>query len=168
MFVKFLIMQIINWETTLHIPKEAPLSLEARDLILRLCTSPERRLGANGIDEIKNHPFFRLVDWGYGVRRMQAPYIPQIISPTDTSNFEPMDESERMSSDEEEEADLADNEAAADTVAATPKQGRHPEHAFYEFTFRRFFNDGGINYASSRRYSSDDSGSDTTKEPVYV
>lgn len=161
-------LKIINWETTLHIPKEAPLSLEARDLILRLCTSPERRLGANGIDEIKNHPFFRLVDWGYGVRRMQAPYIPQIISPTDTSNFEPMDESERMSSDEEEEADLADNEAAADTVAATPKQGRHPEHAFYEFTFRRFFNDGGINYASSRRYSSDDSGSDTTKEPVYV
>lgn len=160
-------LKVINWETTLRIPKQAKLSLEARDLILRLCTSQDRRLGVNGVDEIKNHPFFKSVEWGYGVRHMQAPYRPQISSPTDTSNFDAMDEPERMSSDEE--AGLADNDdddAAAE--AAPHRRARHPEHAFYEFTFRRFFNDGGINYSSSRRYSSDDSCSDTTKEPVYV
>lgn len=144
----------------MHIPKQAQLSSEARDLILRLCTNPERRLGANGIEELKNHPFFASVDWDYGVSRMQAPYRPQIASPTDTSNFDAVDEPERMSSDEE--APPVENEAVA------PKQGRHPEHAFYEFTFRRFFDDGGNNYVSARRYSSDDSGSDTSKEPVYV
>lgn len=129
-------------------------------MILKLCTNPDRRLGANGIDEIKQHPFFANVDWGYGVRRMQAPYRPQISSPTDISNFDPVDESERMSSDEE--ATPVENEPVP------PRQGRHPEHAFYEFTFRRFFDDGGNNYVSARRYSSDDSGSDTSKEPVYV
>lgn len=129
-------------------------------MILRLCTSPDRRLGANGIEEIKNHPFFANVDWGYGVRRMQAPYRPQIASPTDTSNFDPVDESERMSSDEEA--------VPVESEVVPPKQGRHPEHAFYEFTFRRFFDDGGNTYVA-RRYSSDDSGSDSTsKEPVYV
>lgn len=153
-------LKVINWETTLHIPKQAPLSCEARDLILRLCTSPERRLGKNGIEEIKNHPFFANVDWSYGVRRMQAPYRPQICSPTDTSNFDPVDESERMSSDEEV--------VSVENETVPPKQGRHPDHAFYEFTFRRFFDDGGNSYAAARRYSSDDSGTDTAKEPVYV
>ena len=97
-------MQVINWESTLHIPREAHLSVEARDLILRLCTSQDRRLGANGVEEIKHHPFFRTVDWGYSVRRWHALYQPQISSPTHVSNFE-CDESEGMSSDEE--ADLA-------------------------------------------------------------
>lgn len=129
-------------------------------MILRLCTSPERRLGKNGIEEIKNHPFFANVDWSYGVRRMQAPYRPQICSPTDTSNFDPVDESERMSSDEEV--------VSVENETVPPKQGRHPDHAFYEFTFRRFFDDGGNSYAAARRYSSDDSGTDTAKEPVYV
>ncbi|XP_068753013.1 serine/threonine-protein kinase LATS1-like [Montipora capricornis] len=160
--------QVINWERTLRIPQQAELSYEARDLILRLCTSQDRRLGVNGVEEIKNHPFFRLVDWNYGVRRMEAPYRPQISSPTDTSNFDAMDEPERISSDEE--AAPADNfDEEASTEPLSHRHGYHPEHAFYEFTFRRFFNDGGINYSSSRRYSSDDSGSDTTtKEPVYV
>lgn len=161
-------LKVINWERTLRIPQQAELSYEARDLILRLCTSQDRRLGVNGVEEIKNHPFFRLVDWNYGVRRMEAPYRPQISSPTDTSNFDAMDEPERISSDEE--AAPADNfDEEASTEPLSHRHGHHPEHAFYEFTFRRFFNDGGINYSSSRRYSSDDSGSDTTtKEPVYV
>lgn len=160
-------LKVINWEKTLHIPKQAELSLAARDLILRLCTSQERRLGVNGVDEIKSHPWFHSVDWSYGVRRMQAPHRPLISSPTDTSNFDAMEEPERISSDEE--ATLADNDCDEASAEPSPqRQGRHQEHAFYEFTFRRFFNDGGINCEPSRHYSSDDSCSDSTKEPVYV
>ncbi len=36
------------------------MSYEAADLIQKLMTpDPKKRLGAHGIDEIKNHPFFK-------------------------------------------------------------------------------------------------------------
>ena len=145
----------------LNIPRQAQLSPEARDLILRLCTNPERRLGVNGVEEIKCHPFFKSVDWDYGVRRMQAPYIPKINFPTDTSNFDAIEESDTPGS--------GDDGPSNETKETIPREGRHPEHAFYEFTFRRFFNDDSGNaFIPAQNYSSDDSASDTSKEAVYV
>lgn len=55
--------KIMNWKKTLIIPPEAKLSPAATDLILRLMTDPQNRLGINGVNEIKAHPFFAGIDW---------------------------------------------------------------------------------------------------------
>ncbi|KAM5229189.1 serine/threonine-protein kinase LATS1 [Ctenodactylus gundi] len=132
-------MKVINWQTSLHIPPQAKLSPEASDLIIKLCRGPEDRLGKNGADEIKAHPFFKTIDFSSDLRQQSASYIPKIAHPTDTSNFDPVDPDKLWSDDNEEEN-------VNDTLNGWYKNGKHPEHAFYEFTFRRFFDDNGYPY----------------------
>jgi protein-serine/threonine kinase len=87
--------KILNWQETLQIPEDIHLSPEAEDLIRRLLTSAENRLGRHGgADEIKQHPFFRGVDWD-SIRKVDAPFIPKLRSITDTRFF-PTDELENV------------------------------------------------------------------------
>lgn len=118
------VVQVINYETSLHIPTQANLSREAADLILRLCASSERRLGKNA-DEVKMHSFFKGVDFKTDLRQQKAPYIPKIEHPTDTSNFDPIDPDKIRSS-------------TSDSFDFNSDTGKS-FHGFYEFTFRRFF-----------------------------
>jgi len=53
----------MNWKETLVFPDDMEISPEAKDLIRRWLCEPENRLGVNGIEEIKAHPFFRGIDW---------------------------------------------------------------------------------------------------------
>lgn len=54
----------MNWRDTLTFPPEVPISNEAKDLIQRFCCEPEKRNGSSGgIEEIKQHCFFKGVDW---------------------------------------------------------------------------------------------------------
>jgi p70 ribosomal S6 kinase len=68
------------------------LSMEAKDLIKRLLKRhSETRLGAGpgDADEIKEHLFFRHLDWDKVYRReMEAPYKPNITSDEDVSLFD--------------------------------------------------------------------------------
>ncbi|KAM6915159.1 serine/threonine-protein kinase LATS1 [Xenentodon cancila] len=132
-------VKVINWKNTLHIPPQAKLSAEASDLIVKLCRGPEDRLGKNGADEIKAHPFFKRIDFSSDLRQQVAPYIPTIAHSTDTSNFDPVDPEKLRSSDGENNHN--------DTLNGWFRNGKHPEHAFYEFTFRRFFDDNGHPYS---------------------
>lgn len=153
-------MQIIHWQKHLGIPKEAELSEAAKDLILKLCTSAETRLGNNGAGEIKEHPFFKGFDFTSEIRKTQAPYKPKISHPTDTSNFEnyntmtQFDElddcyeyQERNLNNYENNDYMANSDDESNLAQKTEghkrrnKERKLPQHAFFEFTFRRFFHD---------------------------
>ena len=69
------------------------MSLSAMDLIRRLITDSDDRLGRSGTQEIKNHPFFKGIDWD-NIRKSKAPNIPNIKNNTDISNFDKFEEEE--------------------------------------------------------------------------
>lgn len=66
-------------------PEEVHLSREAEDLIRRMITDAEYRVGSgpNGAGDIKRHPFFIGVDWDT-IRNIEAPFIPHLKSTFDT------------------------------------------------------------------------------------
>lgn len=67
------------------IPDE--MSPEAADLINRLLTEdPQQRLGARGASEVKQHVFFKDINWDT-LARQKAAFVPASESPMDTSYF---------------------------------------------------------------------------------
>lgn len=82
------------------------------------------------VEEIKNHPFFNQIDWAKELRSQQAPFEPKIIHPTDTSNFDPIDPDK-----------LRDSTSDADDSFGEFIDSKPFHHGFFEFTFRRFFDD---------------------------
>ena len=79
--------KILNWEKYLKIPSKIKISPEAEDLISKLINNPNIRLGINGAEEIKSHPFFKGLDWE-NIRGSKAPFIPQLKNDYDTSYFD--------------------------------------------------------------------------------
>ncbi|KAK6363841.1 Serine/threonine kinase [Orbilia blumenaviensis] len=70
----------------IHMPRDSVSILQKL-----LTREPELRLGSGPTDaqEIMSHAFFRNVNWDdiYN-KRLPSPFLPQISSPTDTSNFD--------------------------------------------------------------------------------
>lgn len=76
---------IIN-ELLPHIKKLTNLFLYIVQLLDR---NPATRLGANGADEIKRHPFFADINWAKLMAKKYAPpFRPNVASAIDTSNFD--------------------------------------------------------------------------------
>jgi serine/threonine-protein kinase MRCK len=91
--------KIMNHESKFFIPDSATdpdgnliiVSEEAKDLLKKLICSNHQRLGKNGIDDFKSHPFFSGIDWE-NLHQSTPPYIPEVTSPYDTSNFDTEDD----------------------------------------------------------------------------
>jgi len=83
----------LHWKKTFGIPKEANLSSAATDLLTKMINDSEVRLGRNGADEIKAHPFFKGFDWN-NMRQRKAPYQPKVQSEISNENFDHFDEEE--------------------------------------------------------------------------
>jgi len=83
--------KIMHWKKTFKIPPEAKLSPEATDILQRLMSDANDRLGKNGVQEIKDHPFFRGIDW-VNLRKVPSPFQPNIKSEEDCSRFDKFEE----------------------------------------------------------------------------
>ena len=85
--------KIIKWKENFSIPKDANISENAKSLILKLIKPYNKRLGKNGVEEIKAHPFFNGMDWD-NIRNIKAPFIPDLKSNYDTKYFDNFSEKE--------------------------------------------------------------------------
>jgi len=96
------------------------------------------------------------------LRDQTAPWRPAILYETDTSNFDPIDPERLMtSSDESSDDDETGNgNGGKGGAGGNSRKKKHSKdyHGFYEFTFRRFFDDGGHPLRTGHRvYATDDS-----------
>lgn len=122
--------KIMNHEERFQFPSHiTDVSEDAKDLIQRLICSRERRLGQHGIEEFRKHAFFSGIDWE-NIRNMEAPYIPDVSSPSDTSNFDVDD-------------DVLKNPDIAPPVSHTGFTGQHLPFVGFTYTTESCFSDGG-------------------------
>ncbi|KAL3961859.1 hypothetical protein ACCO45_003382 [Purpureocillium lilacinum] len=124
--------KIVNWRQTLYFPDDITLGVEAENLIRSMVCNTENRLGRGGAHEIKNHPFFRGVDFD-SLRRIRAPFEPRLTSNIDTTYF-PTDE-----------IDQTDNATVLKAQAMQNNRGQPEESPemslpFIGYTFKRFDN----------------------------
>jgi serine/threonine kinase 38 len=86
--------KILDWKNTLNIRAEANISKEAEDILRKLINDPEVRLGANGAEEIKMHPFFKDIDWNHIKETLVPPFVPELKNNYDTRYFDDFEEDE--------------------------------------------------------------------------
>ncbi|XP_062267051.1 serine/threonine-protein kinase MRCK beta isoform X1 [Platichthys flesus] len=120
--------KIMNHEERFQFPSHvADVSEDAKDLIQRLLCSRDHRIGLNGISDFKSHAFFTGINWD-NIRSAEAPYIPDVSSPTDTSNFD-VDE------------DVLKNPEIAPLVSHTGFTGQHLPFVGFTYTTDSCFSD---------------------------
>jgi len=116
--------KILCHQESLVFPPEANLSPDAISLIRGFLSDRERRLGKNGADEIKAHPFFSGIDWSSLRREGAAPYRPRVASQVDTSNFDQFEERQWPEGQSRDRA--ASSQRTADDLV------------FSDYTYKRF------------------------------
>ncbi|KAM9323612.1 rho-associated protein kinase 1 isoform 2-T2 [Pholidichthys leucotaenia] len=85
--------KIMNHKNALTFPDDSDISNNAKNLICAFLTDRDVRLGRNGVDEIKRHPFFKNDQWTWeNIRDTAAPVVPELSSDIDTSNFDDIEE----------------------------------------------------------------------------
>ncbi|CAF1605265.1 unnamed protein product, partial [Adineta ricciae] len=67
------IMEYGKKKTPLTFPDDTDVSEDAKDLLQNLLCPASDRLGKNGIDDFKKHPFFRSINWA-NIRQSKVPF----------------------------------------------------------------------------------------------
>ncbi|XP_055082738.1 myotonin-protein kinase isoform X2 [Periophthalmus magnuspinnatus] len=84
--------KIIHFQEYFEFPPSGPeLSDRAHLFITGLICERDVRLGGRGLSDFRTHPFFSGVDWS-SLHKAPAPYEPEVTNPTDTSNFDVVDD----------------------------------------------------------------------------
>ncbi|XP_068577402.1 myotonin-protein kinase isoform X2 [Cebidichthys violaceus] len=84
--------KIIHFQEYFEFPPSSPkISDKALSFITGLICEREVRLGRKGFSDFKSHPFFCGLDW-CSLHKLPAPYLPEVSNPTDTSNFDILDD----------------------------------------------------------------------------
>ncbi|SMN18561.1 similar to Saccharomyces cerevisiae YFL033C RIM15 Glucose-repressible protein kinase involved in signal transduction during cell proliferation in response to nutrients [Maudiozyma saulgeensis] len=92
------------------------LSKDAKDLITKLLVlDPTQRLGVNGAEEVKDHPYFKTIDWK-NVYDEEPSFVPTVDNPENTEYFDPrgailenLEDSDDEASKTKEEYNITDN-----------------------------------------------------------
>lgn len=84
--------KIMDHRNSLYFPQNVEISHSAKNLICGFLTDRTKRLGRNGVDEIKSHPFFKNDQWTFdNLRECVPPVVPELSGDDDTSNFDDVD-----------------------------------------------------------------------------
>uniref|UniRef100_A0A4W6FBZ2 Rho-associated protein kinase 2 n=1 Tax=Lates calcarifer TaxID=8187 RepID=A0A4W6FBZ2_LATCA len=85
--------KIMDHKNSLNFPDDVEISKDAKNIICAFLTDREVRLGRNGVEEIKRHPFFKNDQWTFDtIRDSVAPVVPELSSDIDTSNFDEIED----------------------------------------------------------------------------
>ncbi|XP_063795566.1 microtubule-associated serine/threonine-protein kinase 2 isoform X2 [Pseudophryne corroboree] len=101
---------------------EDALPADSQDLISKcLRQSPLERMGTGGTFEVKQHRFFKDLDWN-GLLRQKAEFIPQLESEDDTSYFDTRSERyQHMDSEEEDDTNDEDRVEIRQFSSCSPR-----------------------------------------------
>jgi serine/threonine protein kinase len=79
---------------TKPVPFPKSISNSARHLIEGLMSKdPKTRMGVSGADEVKNHPFFKNIDWKeIGAEQCKPPFVPEVRNHQVEPGYKSMDE----------------------------------------------------------------------------
>lgn len=74
----------------IDLPKKKIPSQVTRDFLAGLLErDPQFRLGANGVQEIMDHPYFKGIDWeALKLKKIKPPYNPRVKSDTDVKHID--------------------------------------------------------------------------------
>uniref|UniRef100_A0A8C7P5S8 Rho-associated protein kinase n=1 Tax=Oncorhynchus mykiss TaxID=8022 RepID=A0A8C7P5S8_ONCMY len=85
--------KIMDHKNNLNFPDNVQMSNDTKDLICAFLSDREVRLGRNGVEEIKRHPFFTNDQWTFDtIQETVAPVVPELSSDIDTSNFDEIED----------------------------------------------------------------------------
>ena len=79
--------KVTHFNKYLKFPSKCKVSEACKDLIYKLVNNSNIRLGKNGSQEIKAHPFFKGVNW-LKIKEMKPPFIPELSNDYDVKYFD--------------------------------------------------------------------------------
>ncbi|KAK6106474.1 Protein kinase domain family protein [Brugia pahangi] len=81
--------RIRNHATELNFPEDVEMSENAKNLVRAFLSVSEKRLGKDGVESIKQHPFFQNDEWNFEtIRKAVPPVIPELKGDDDASHFD--------------------------------------------------------------------------------